>query len=709
MKIEDINIKEVIESEASGEKFNRYNKIKCPIHGEKTASLSVRHNGQKGIYKCFGCGSSGDAINFIKDLKGVNYVEACKYLGIKLDEKEKTKDNYLENIKGFINWQFEKQEHMKGLKLLDIYTFVDRDNNIKYVKAKFKTPNGKEAKYYHINKEGKVINKRNGDEIPYNFYAINQAMQNDKPIFIVEGEKDADTLNYFGYKATSLKNVKDFSRYFKGATVYFIGDTGKAGEEYKEKIFKELKEDVKSFRVVDLTGVEKLGDNKDVTDWIEAGHTKEELQECIKDYWDIKEYPYYKYYTKKIVKDEMVFTPLKIWENLDILLKRKNIKIKYNKLKKDIEFISNSIDATLGNNAIIESIYSICIKNNLMLTKDGLVGAINRIARENSYNPVSEYLEKCYKEWDKKRGRVITLCNTVTVEKTYNESLRNLLIIKWLVNTVMIAFNEGETNTEGVLVFQGKQGIYKTRWINSIMPKKEWLKTGMDIDPDNKDKVHQATSYWITELGELDATMKKDQAKLKAFFTEKQDLYRKPYERLAESYPRLTSFYSTVNVEQFLKDDTGNRRYWVIPVTELCVDHEIELDQLWGEVMYIWKTGEMTNYLNQEQIKIINDANSVFEQKDDVFIRIMDSFEWDASEEQYEYMKVKDIASWCGIKNTTRMGTTLKNISVKFPACDKKRTKAGYLYKMPPKCNEDSEIWDDWEKLKKIPVKKFNL
>ena len=68
MKIEDINIKEVIESEASGEKFNRYNKIKCPIHGEKTASLSVRHNGQKGIYKCFGCGSSGDAINFIKDL-----------------------------------------------------------------------------------------------------------------------------------------------------------------------------------------------------------------------------------------------------------------------------------------------------------------------------------------------------------------------------------------------------------------------------------------------------------------------------------------------------------------------------------------------------------------------------------------------------------------------------------------------------------------
>ena len=633
--------------------------------------------------------------------KGVDYIEACKYLGLEVSEAEQQKIDLLEKVKSFIEWQFKNWDDMKEWKIINIYKFVDTENNIKYFKVKFKTPTtkGKEVRYYSI-VDGKVQAKRNSEELPYNLFKVLKAISEHKPVFIVEGEKDADTLNHLGFVATSLKGCKEYINYFIGAIVYFIGDTGEAGEEYKNKIFKELKQSIRSFNVIDLTGIEKLGNNKDLTDWINLGHTKEQLIECIKDAWNILEYDKFKYYTITETKDEIIYKPMKIWENLNILLKRNKIQVKYNKLKKDIEFISDKIDRTLGNNATIESIYSICVKEGLMLSRESLCNGINRIAREYAYNPVREYLEEAYKNWDKVQGRMYAMCETVTQAEDFPNSIKHMLMTKWFVNTVRIAFNEGELNTEGVLVFQGKQGIYKTRWINSIIPNKEWLKTGMEIDPDNTDKVHQATSFWITELGELDATMKKDQAKLKAFFTEKQDLYRKPYERLPELYPRLTSFYSTVNVEEFLKDDTGNRRYWTIPVVELCVDHEIELDMFWGEVVHMWKTGAITHYLNQEEIELLNQSNSSFEQKDDMLIKIMDSFEWDYDAEFYEPMKPSDIGRWCNITNLTRLGTTLKKIMQKYPACEKKRLGGGYIYMMPPKCEKDGEPFESWEDLK---------
>lgn len=708
MNKDEINIKTLVEQE-TGRRFNGNNKMCCPFHYEKTPSFS--YDPKRNRIHCYGnCSKDWDAIAFIMEYKNIGYIEACKYLKIDLDEKYKKIESDRTKVLNYIDWQLKNHDDKKEWSLDTLYDFVDSNNNTLYFKAKFKTKDGKQPRYYRISEDGKVKNTlKNADgvkvvqEVPYNLFNLTKAIENKRRIFIVEGEKDADTLNYKGFIATSLKNVKDYKDIFKKQDVYFIGDTGIAGEKYKKDIFRELVSVVKSFRVVDLKDIEKLGDNKDVTDWLEAGHTTEELQECIKDYWDIKEYPFYKYYSKKVKDGEIICSPYKIWENLDILLKRNNIKVKYNKLKKDVEILGIAND--LGNNALIESIYSLCVKNNLTFSRDSLVSSINRIARDNSYNPVAEYLENCYKNWDKVQGRAEAMCETVVTEEDFNPALKRTLILKWFVNTVMIAFNTGTSNTEGILVFQGKQGINKTRWIKSITPNQEWLKTGMDIDPDNKDKIHQATSYWITELGELDATMKKDQAKLKAFFTEKQDLYRKPYERASEAYPRLTSFYSTVNVEQFLKDETGNRRYWVIPVEKLIVDHEeIELEQFWGEIMYLWKEGKIKHYLTAEQIEAINGNNVQFEQKDDMYIRIMDRFDWTADESFYTYMKATEIASWCGINNLTRLGKIFRNIIDEFPSCSKKRVTGGNLYRVPPKI-EEGEYYDENNK----PLKKWTI
>ena len=78
----------------------------------------------------------------------------------------------------------------------------------------------------------------------------------------------------------------------------------------------------------------------------------------------------------------------------------------------------------------------------------------------------------------------------------------------------MIPFNDGDKNIEGILTLQGKQGIGKTRLIKKLIP--IYVKTGLELDPSDKDKVYQCIKYWVTELGELYSTLERDLVKFKA-------------------------------------------------------------------------------------------------------------------------------------------------------------------------------------------------
>jgi predicted P-loop ATPase len=128
---------------------------------------------------------------------------------------------------------------------------------------------------------------------------------------------------------------------------------------------------------------------------------------------------------------------------------------------------------------------------------------------------------------------------------------------------VALALNDDDkpVGADGVLVLQGEQGCGKTRFFTVIAITPNWFAEGVSIDIDKKDTVIQATGCWIAELGELDATLKREQSALKAYLTAARDAYRLPYARAAVRRPRRTSFCATVNPENFLNDDTGSRRY----------------------------------------------------------------------------------------------------------------------------------------------------
>lgn len=288
MDLQDIDLKELIEKETS-EKFNRQGYIKCPFHKEKTPSLSVKFfpDANKERFKCWGCNEVGDAIDFIMKLKNINYVEAREYLGLTVEKS--IKELQLEKVKGYIDWEISKFN--KGEKLIGLFSFDNENNENIYFKAKFIDKEGKKnLSYYHIESD-KVINKRGFDEVPYNLYKVIQGINNEKIIIICEGEKDANTLNSIlkkdGFVATSIKGCKDIS-ILKGAKIYVCSDTGEAGEKYKWHIHNELLESSKAFKFINLPGIKVIGDNKDVTDWLEAGYNKSDLLRAFGRSLDLK-------------------------------------------------------------------------------------------------------------------------------------------------------------------------------------------------------------------------------------------------------------------------------------------------------------------------------------------------------------------------------------------------------------------------------------
>lgn len=291
MELNEINLRELIESE-TGNKFNRQGYINCPFHGEKTPSLKVKFfpDANKERFHCFGCKETGDALDLIMKLKNIDLLEAKKYLGLPVEQTATQKQ--AEEVKKYIDWEI--QNYRKGQKLLGLFEFTSDKNEILYFKAKFLKEDGKKTLgYYHI-ENNKVIPKRGCEEVPYNLYRVLDGIANKKVVIIVEGEKDANTLNLLlrnsRYVATSLKGVKDFTILTdKKINIYICSDTGKAGDSYKWEMHHTFFKNADAFKFVKLPGIKYLGDNKDVTDWLDAGHDKRDLLNAFDRSLDLKD------------------------------------------------------------------------------------------------------------------------------------------------------------------------------------------------------------------------------------------------------------------------------------------------------------------------------------------------------------------------------------------------------------------------------------
>lgn len=202
---------------------------------------------------------------------------------------------------------------------------------------------------------------------------------------------------------------------------------------------------------------------------------------------------------------------------------------------------------------------------------------------ENRFNPVKDMLRATKYDGE---DRLSEIPKILGIENNERECR---YLYKWMHQCVAMALNSADApyGADGVLVLQCEQGAGKTLFCSTMAMNPDWFAEGLSIDLNNKDSIIQATSCWIAELGELDSTLKREQSALKAFLTSKTDTYRQPYARVQTKKLRRTSFCATVNPKEFLNDETGSRRYWVIHPQNIDCERLTKLSKEW--LMQLWR------------------------------------------------------------------------------------------------------------------------
>lgn len=222
--------------------------------------------------------------------------------------------------------------------------------------------------------------------------------------------------------------------------------------------------------------------------------------------------------------------------------------------------------------------------------KDRIFDAVQVVAHEREYHPIRQYLDGCV--WDGTPRIDTLLIDYFGAEDTpYTRAVTR----KTLTAAVARVFRPG-VKFDYVLTLRGSQGIGKSTFFSRLAG--EWFSDSFGR-LDGKEAYEQLQGVWIMEIGELAGLKRSEVEAIKLYISKQTDRYRAAYGRRIQSYPRQCIFVGTTNELQFLRDTTGNRRWWVVdtpndPVKDLWEDLTPDtVRQIWGEAVQAYKDGEV--------------------------------------------------------------------------------------------------------------------
>lgn len=244
--------------------------------------------------------------------------------------------------------------------------------------------------------------------------------------------------------------------------------------------------------------------------------------------------------------------------------------------------------------------------------------AMTNIATRNAYHPVREFLTSTC--WDGV-PRINTWLKDYLGAEGVEPYLSNVSR-KFLVACVARVFDPG-VKFDYMLILEGKQGIGKST-MGAIMATNKWF---LDSLPDlhDKDAALNLRGNWFVEMGELASLKRADVETVKSFITRQIDKVRPPYGKKYIECARQCVFFGSTNADDYLKDKTGNRRFWPVKVHD--VDFESlkrDRSQLWAEALFIYDLGEIL-YLKDDALAQSLDvqASRVLEDESDVMFETL--------------------------------------------------------------------------------------
>ena len=220
-----------------------------------------------------------------------------------------------------------------------------------------------------------------------------------------------------------------------------------------------------------------------------------------------------------------------------------------------------------------------------------LKNALLTITAERSFHPIKEYLEGL-PAWDGKKRLETLLIDYLGAE---DSSYVRAVTRKTLVAAVARVYEPG-IKFDTVLVLSGPQGIGKSMFFAKLGG--IWFSDSLTIsDMRDKTGAEKLQGFWIMEIGEMNGIKKVEVETVKSFASRQDDKFRVAYGTVVESHPRQCVICGTSNSQHFLRDVTGNRRFWPVQVTGECSLHPWNMDkplleQIWAEALTLYNAGE---------------------------------------------------------------------------------------------------------------------
>ncbi|NHN33523.1 virulence-associated E family protein [Paenibacillus agricola] len=216
--------------------------------------------------------------------------------------------------------------------------------------------------------------------------------------------------------------------------------------------------------------------------------------------------------------------------------------------------------------------------------------AFTEVVHINKFHPIKAYIES--RTWDGIQRVDDIFITYLGADDTHyvRQATRKMLLA-----AVARLYQPG-CKFDEMLVLVGPQGAGKSSLLAKLG--REWFSDSLRTF-ENKEAGEHLQAGWIFEIGELSALKKSEVDEVKAFLSKTEDRYRVAYDRQVSEFPRKCVFFGTTNTRDFLRDETGNRRFWPVDVDpkksrlshwDYLTDEVV--GQIWAEALHLFKAGE---------------------------------------------------------------------------------------------------------------------
>jgi predicted P-loop ATPase len=228
--------------------------------------------------------------------------------------------------------------------------------------------------------------------------------------------------------------------------------------------------------------------------------------------------------------------------------------------------------------------------------------AVERVARDRPWHPVRAYLDSLEWDGDARLSRWLKWFLGADGPDPYLAAIGS----KFLVSAVARIYVPG-CKVDHTLVLEGPQGVGKSSAVQILGS--PWT-TDSVPEFSGADAAMQLSGVWLVELAELAAMRRSEIEQVKAFLTRTEDHYRPPYGRRPVRALRQCVFFGSTNESNYLRDPTGNRRFWPVRCTDIDRDELAAVrDQLWAEARAIFIAGRQWHLTPEESLLAAEEQN----------------------------------------------------------------------------------------------------